>query len=326
MIHLDAAVKQMSFSKLKLVIPYILSSAAILIFIDYLLRNAERFKELLDLSIGSLFLLAGLVLVTLVANGLLNYLLYQDLGAPATFNESIGLAAVNTLANLLPFTGGMMAKGVYLKKKYELAYTRFLSATLALYVCFVAANGVIGSMILAYWTLSEGFSIPVPLILAFLGMVVSLIVFWIPINVPNVSGKWKKRLARLLSGWHVLRHNQSLIIKLVGVQLFMTLIFAGRFWIAFHILSQEVSLMQCILFAAATILTRLVSITPGALGIREAIVAAIAAVLGFEVDVSIIAVGIDRLVATFVIIVVGTVYTYVLSRQVINDSLSISDS
>jgi hypothetical protein len=132
------------FSKWKSYLPYILSVAALLVFIAYLYRNAGRYQQLLDLSASSLFLLLGLVLTFISGNGLTNYVFYRGLGLPLTFNEGIGLAAVNTLANQFPFAGGMIAKGVYLKQRYKLTYTRFLSATLALYVCFVAANGVVG--------------------------------------------------------------------------------------------------------------------------------------------------------------------------------------
>ena len=94
-----------------------------------------------------------------------------------------------------------------------------------------------------------------------------------------------------------------------------TLLCAARYWIAFHTLSQDVTYAQCLLFAAATILTRLVSIAPGGLGVREGIVAGVASLLGFEAGVSAVAVGLDRLVATSVIIVLGTIYTYLLSAK-----------
>jgi uncharacterized protein (TIRG00374 family) len=58
-----------------------------------------------------------------------------------------------------------------------------------------------------------------------------------------------------------------------------------------------------------------VNIAPGGLGVREGIVAGVASLLGFEAGVSAVAVGIDRLVATSVVIVLGTIYTYVLSKK-----------
>jgi uncharacterized membrane protein YbhN (UPF0104 family) len=307
-----------NFSRLKSYLPYLLSIAALFALFAYLYRNAERYQQLLDLSAGSLFRLFSLVLMFTLANGLINYLFYHGLGLPLTLNEGIGLAAVNTLANQLPFAGGMIAKGVYLKQRYKLTYTRFLSATLALYVCFVATNGVVGVAVLAYLALVDDTMVPTLLILGFSAMAASVLLLWLPVDASSVPDKWGQRLAQLVDGWQVLSQNRLLVGELVGVQILIILMFAGRFWIAFHALSQDVTLAQCILFSAATILTRLVSIAPGGFGVREAVVAGVASVLGFDVGVSVVAVGIDRLVATVVIIALGTVYAYILSKKVAN--------
>jgi uncharacterized membrane protein YbhN (UPF0104 family) len=306
----------MSSSKLKRYSPYILSIAVLLALIFYLHGNADRYQQLLDLSAGSLLLLAGLVLVFAFSKGLINYFFYRGLGVYLTLNEGIGLAAVNTLANQLPFAGGLIAKGVYLKQRHELAYTRFLSATLALYVCFVAANGAIGIAVLVYWKLVHQATVPTLLILGFSCMAASIFLLWLPIDFSFISGKWGQRLAQLMDGWQVLSQNWPMVGRLIGLQVFVTLLFAGRFWIAFHALSQDVTLAQCVLFSSANILTTLVTITPGGLGVREGIVAGVASLLGFEASVSVVAVGIDRLVSTLVIIALGAVYTYVLSKKV----------
>jgi len=254
----------------------------------------------------------------------INYTFYRGFGVFVTFNESIGLAAINTLANQLPFAGGLVAKGVYLKQRHKLAYTYFLSSTAALFVLFVAVNGIVGVVVITYWAFVNNINVPIFLLLGFLGMAATLVILWFPfdkgilLDKGVLRGKWGKRLAQLMEGWQVLGQNQRLVQKLIVLQLLMVLIFAGRFWVAFHMLSQDVTIAQCILFAAASILTQLVSITPGALGIRELIVAGVASILGFDIGVSIVAVGIDRLVATSVIIVMGSIYTYVLSKNAVN--------
>jgi len=307
-----------TFSKLKPYLPRILSIAAWLVFIAYLYRSANRYGQLLTLSPGLLFLSLGLVLTVIFGNGLTNYLLYRGLGVRLTVNEGIGLGAVNSLANQFLSGGGMVAKGIYLKGRYELTYTRFLSATLALYIFFLAANGIVGIAVLVYLALMDDAVVPMPLILGFSGMAVTVSLLWLPLDASSVSGKWGQRLAQLLDGWQILNQNRPLLGKLVGIRILMILISAGRYFIAFHILSQDVTLAQCILFSSASILTRLVAITPGGLGVHEAIVTGVAFMFGFEAGVSIVAVGIDRLIATVVILSLGTVYTYILSKKTTN--------
>lgn len=305
-------------SKLKSIIPYGLTLIAVGLFGGYLYQNADRYQQLLNLSADSLLAMVGLSILLISINGLLNYFQYRELDVPLTINEGIGLASVNTLANQLPFAGGLVAKAVYLRQRYVLAYTRFLGATLALYVCFVAANGLVGIIILTYLYLVYDIPLSPLFLLGFSGMILSTAILWLPINANSISGKWGQRLSQLLSGWQIFKQNWLLLGKLVALQLVMALIFAVRLDLAFGVLSQDVNLVYCILFSSATILSRLISIAPGGLIIREGIIAAIAAVLDFDVGITVVAVGIDRLVSTSVIILMGSIYTYLLSKKAVN--------
>ena len=307
---------QIAISKLRAYLPYVLSVGALSIFVVYLWQNVDRYQKLLNFSFDTLLSLVGLAFVFALVNGSINYFFYRALDVFLTFNESIGLAAVNTLANQLPFAGGLVAKGIYLKQRHQLAYTHFLSATMALYVCFVAVNGAVALMILGYWALGSGVRVPLALILGFSGMMASVASLWFPMDVLFLPGKIGKRLMKLAEGWRVLSENVYLVGVMTGFQILMTLVFAARLWIAFHALSQDVTYAQCLLFSSATVLTRLVNIAPGGLGVREGIVAGVASLLGFEAGVSAVAVGLDRLVATSVVIVLGAIYTYILSKKV----------
>lgn len=308
---------QTTYNKFKAYLPYVLSLVALMIAAVYLYRNADRYQQLLNVSPLLLLSLLGLIVSFIFVKGCINYLLFRGLGVTLTLNEGIGLATINTLANQLPFAGGMVAKGVYLKQRYQLAYTHFLSATLVLYVWFVTANGALGLTVLGYWFFTNTIRIPILLSIMFLGMMSSICLLWVPISTSLVSGTWGKRLMQLDQGRRVLSGNLELIGQTVALQVITTLLFAGRFWIAFHILSQNISLEQCILFASANVLTTLITITPGGLGVREGIVAGIASILGFDLGVSVIAVSIDRAVATATIAIVGAVYTYALSKKAI---------
>lgn len=313
--EMELSAKKGAVSRLKTYLPYILSLGALLGFVIYLWCNFERYHQLLNLSSWALFSLLGLVLAFALINGAINYFFYRALGVFLTFNEGIGLAVFNTLANQLPFAGGLVAKGVYLKQRHQLAYTHFLSATMALYVCFVAVNGAMALTVLGYWALVRSTTVPVLLVLGFLGMTASIVSLWLPVHALSLPGKAGSLFTQLAEGWRVLIRNWGLVGIMISFQALTTILFAGRFWIAFHALSQDVTFTQCLLFSSATVLTRLVNFVPGGLGVREGIVAGVASVLGFEAGVSAVAVGIDRLVATLVIIVLGIVYMYILGRE-----------
>src|SRR5262249_38610198 len=136
-------------------------------------------------------------------------------------------------------------------------------------------------------------------------MTVSIFIFWLPIDrikMPLAIRKWTDQA---LEGWMLFSKQPTLLLKLLGLQFAATLFLALRYWLAFQMLSQHVSWTQVLLFSSASILTQLISFAPGGLGVREAIVGAVALALGFDLTVSVAAVELDRLVITFTIVLVG---------------------
>lgn len=304
----------MNMRSLGKLLPVIISIGLLVGFAIYLSRNAHRFVTLLNISPSLLLLAVALNLTAFAGNGLINLVLYRHLGAAVIVAEAMSLAAVNTLANLLPFAGGMVAKGAYLKRKFGLTYTRFLSATVALFVLMVSASGAVGLATLAYMRLVLGRDVPRLLVAGFLVMLLGIAILWLPASlVPR--GRWTARFEQFLDGWRFVGRRPALLIMLLLLQLALMVVLAGRYWTAFHLMSQNVSLADCLLFAAATVLTQLVTITPDGLGIREGIVGGIATLLGFDIGVSVVAVTIDRLVSTAITIALGSLASYHLARR-----------
>lgn len=294
--------------------PSLLSLLVLMLFAVYISRNASEFAQLLNLSLPLLLLAVFLHTLNFAGNGLINLLLYRRLGATVGVTESMSLAAVNSLANLLPFAGGMVAKGVYLKRRFKLGYTRFLSATVALFMLMVAASGAVGLATLTYRSFGPEDETPLLLVGGFVVMLLSLTILWLPPSlVPR--GRWSVRFQQFLDGWRFMRRRPRLLVLLLLLQLGLTFVLASSYWIAFRIMSQPVSLADCLLFAAGSVLTQLVTITPDGLGVREGIVGAIASLLGFDLGISIVAVTIYRLIGTAITIALGSLASYHLARR-----------
>lgn len=86
----------------------------------------------MTLSVEQAESLAGLVVGTLLYSGVINYLVYRNLGMLLLSGESPGLASVNALSNQLPYAGGLVAKGTCLMNRHSLAYRRCPSTVEAL--------------------------------------------------------------------------------------------------------------------------------------------------------------------------------------------------
>ncbi len=311
----------MSVKNIRSYIPLIIVLLAFVILGVFITRNVDRLGKLFQLSYDRLLLLALLALITSLINGWVNYLLYTYLGLNISFLSSYGLATVNTLANQLPLSGGLIAKGIYLKKKFDLPYTKYVSATIALFVVFLTTNGSIGLSLLNVYYWSAGTPAPLVINLGFLLMISSISLFWMPLRMDLFPEKWREYIRKMNEGWRVLKKNINLLIGLIAIQLLAILIMGLRFWLAFQFFAQDISFHLCVLYASATILTRLISVIPGGIGVREGIVAGMAAIFGFEAGVSVLAVGLDRLVSTILIAVLGTVFSYFLSKDALERSL-----
>ena len=271
----------------------IISLGIIAAFVYYLYVNANQYRDLLHVSATGAAMLFVLSLVFPILNGLQNVFLYRSLGAEISYRDGFLLTAASTLANQLPISGGVISKGYYLKRKYNLSYTKFVSSTIALFVCFVAVNGFIGMPILLYWILFEKIVVHPVLLIAYAIMAACLLIFWLPLDRIKLPKKIRNWSHQAIEGWILISRNPVLLFQLVGSQFLLMLLLAIRYWLAFRMLSQNVTVAQTLLFATASILTQLVSIAPGGLGVREALVGGVASALGFDAGVSVVAVGLE---------------------------------
>ena len=299
---------------------YIFPMCVLIALALYVGNNIEKFDELFQLSPLALGQLILLISLFLTLNGILGTLLYRASGVSIGFLEGIGLGVMSSLANLLPFAGGIVSRAVYLRWRHGLTYGSFLGVTTALYIIFFTVNGVLALtslIILIRLNSYEARSLWL-LFSLFTAMAMSILVIFFPLE-KILPKQWKKFGKQLLGGWMVLRQQPKVTLLIVGVQIVGVFLYAGRYWISFHALSQDVSYIQCLLFSSATVLTQLVSIAPGGLGVQEGIVAGVATVLGFDPGVSAVAVSLDRLVATTMVVFSGTLSTYLLGKDIVKD-------
>lgn len=283
--------------------------------------NYDRLVEIFKISYWSAFFLLLLPIVFMLNNGISNYFLYQELGIQISVRNSVGLSVINTLGNLLPFSGGLIAKGLFLKQRYGLTYAKYLSATGALFVCFLSTNGLIGFVSLGFLSILRKVHIPGYLLIGFILLMSSMILFWFPFNHKLFPKRFRKKIKNIEGGWQILRDNPNLLLLLVIIQAISVIITGLRFFISFRTFSQPVSFVDCLVFSSATILTRLVSIVPAGIGVREGIVAGLGTVLGFDAGVSAVAVGFDRIIATLTVILLGFYFTYDLGMDLFQENV-----
>jgi len=288
----------------------LLTLAALGALVVFLVQNRDYIAARYAPRPDAFLAIAAMVVATLVVRSLTHQVLFERLGISASSFDWFRLVTVSSFTNYLPMSAGMFAKAFFLKRVHALPYRTFAAGQVALLVVVVSTNGVVGlaTLVIALREYAGGI-----VGAGFALMVGSAALMLLPASaLRRLSGRWLpwdvEAAPALRRGWPAA----------AALQVGNLLATAAAFRIAFAMGSSTVDMAACIVFSAAAMLTRLVAITPGAIGIREFLVGGLAYLTGFELRDAVIASTAVRTVEIAVIFFLGGVFTHRLSDQVLS--------
>jgi hypothetical protein len=288
----------------------LLTLAALTVLAIFLAHNRAYIAEHYAPRPEAFFAIAALIVATLGLRGLSHRVLFQCLGIRASDSDWFRLVTVTSFTNYLPLSAGMVAKAFFLKRVHSLPYRIFAVGQVALLVVVMTTNGAAGLLTLAVAFPGQLVGIVGAGFVLMLGSGVLLF-------LPSRPLRWlaDRRLPWEADATPALRRAApAAALFQVGILLAT----AATLRIAFAMGASEVGFAACIVFAAASMLTRLVSVTPGAIGIREFLVGGLAYLTGFELRDAVIAATATRTVEIAVIFLLGGVFTHRLSNEVMS--------
>jgi hypothetical protein len=288
----------------------LLTLCALAVLGIFLIRNRDYIALHYALRPEAFVAIAALVVATLALRGLAHRALFGRMGISASAFDWFRLVTVSSFTNYLPLSAGMVAKAFFLKRVHELPYRTFAVGQVALLVVIMSTNGAVGLATLAL-EFPEHVSGIVGVGFAVMTAAAALMF------LPTAAAQ---RLSRRWLAWEA---DTALGIRLAwpAVALFQVgilLATAATLRIAFGLGSSQVGFAACVVFAGASMLTRLVSITPGAIGIREFLVGGLAHLTGFSLRDAVIASTAVRTVEIAVIFALGGIFTHHFSSRVIS--------
>ena len=288
----------------------LLTLAALAVLAIFLIRNRGYIAAHYAPRPEAFLAIAALVVATLALRGLAHQVLFGRMGISASAFDWFRLVTVSSFTNYLPLSAGMVAKAFYLKRVYSLPYRTFAVGQVALLIVIMSTNGAVGLATLAV-------DFPehvVGIVGAGFAVMIGAAVLMFP---PTAAVRW---LSSRWPAWEagatpeIRRAWPAVALYQVGI-LVAT---AATLRIAFAMGSSNVGFAACVVFAAASMLTRLVSITPGAIGIREFLVGGLAHLTGFSLRDAVIASTAVRTVEVAVIFALGGIFTHHLSGRVMS--------
>jgi len=114
----------------------------------YLKKQPELLVRMTAVPTSLLVYLIILRLLFLATSGLYTRLFAKKLGIHLAIKEWFGLAIITAMGNYLtPLSGGMVARGAYLKRRHALPYSQFLILLASNYFIILGLAGLIGVML-----------------------------------------------------------------------------------------------------------------------------------------------------------------------------------
>ncbi|MFA6553093.1 MAG: lysylphosphatidylglycerol synthase transmembrane domain-containing protein [Patescibacteria group bacterium] len=304
--------------RLKVIIRYVFLVITV-VFIGYLFSdNLGKLKVLLEISIPNFVVLSILALATFVANGIKNVLLLRPFKVRLRFTEWFGLSVVNSFWNYLPFQGGLVAKGMYLKRQHQFAYTEYASTVSASYLITFFTFGLVGCAGLALAYFMNHALVFMPVLIYTVLAVVPLIA----VIIISRGESWCKRfprLARFFSGARIIFKDKKTVTSLVLLDVGMLAVYVARLALCFSATGLHVDFYFIILVTPIALLSIFFTITPGGLVVREALIGLFAFWYSLNVGDIVVASLLDRAVLMVWVFGLGLVFNYFLSRRVFGD-------
>jgi uncharacterized membrane protein YbhN (UPF0104 family) len=282
----------------------------------YLSANFGQFRETLAWNPATLGLLSGLVLIQFVLLGLFNRVILKGFDLVLSFKEWFGLSIITTLGNyLLPPRGGAGLRAAYLKKRRGFPLTHFMSTFVAFYVLHLAAAGLFGLLALAALP-DLGREVTAPLLI-FLGAVTlfSAIVVLFPVRAAWFDRPGLRLAARLIEGWQTIKGRRSMVGLLLILVLANYLVQGAMILAAYRSLGLDLGAAGAVLVTSLLSLTSLIALTPGGLGIQEAVLVFSTGALGILPAQSLAAALTIRAVVLFWTFLLGPIFSLWLLKK-----------
>ncbi|HLC46917.1 MAG TPA: lysylphosphatidylglycerol synthase transmembrane domain-containing protein [Candidatus Nanoarchaeia archaeon] len=303
-------------STIKKIISMALLVFFILWFVYYLNSHSSDFKQLSLVNSAYIFYFIMINFSFYITNGLLIKYFLEPFNIHLNIKEWFGLSILTSFYNTItPFRGGSIARASYLKKKHGFSYASFLSTLIGIYVINVMIASLLGiiSMVLLYLKF-DMFNYLILFI--FIGLFIStLIIVIISPNLSNTQNKVFNVLIRVINGWHLIRKNNKLVLTVSTIMVAQLMLGVLGTILVYGLFDAHIGLIKSMFLVSVSYLGNFISITPGALGISEAVQVFSALIVGITPSQSLAAALTGRAISLVLLIITGPLFSYLLFKR-----------
>jgi uncharacterized membrane protein YbhN (UPF0104 family) len=302
-------------TNLRSVFSIFLLLASCLGIIIYLATHIELLKSLRNILIAQAILLIILRTLFTGVNGLYLKIFTTKFHVQLSVKEWFGLPFITYMGNqITPLSGGMIARAIYLKHRHSLSYTRFATLLAANYLVIFWVAGLVG--MLACFSLGSLHSTQWLLATFFATVVVLISVI---ISLPSFSLHGRNRIVRImnasLEGWSVVKSDRNLLVSASFITLISIVLNSASFWLAYHSINISLSPQAAVLISLLPSFFIVMNITPGNLGIQEAVISITSGLVGGGIGEGLLVALLIRASTLLPAFTFGPIFSIVLIRS-----------
>jgi uncharacterized protein (TIRG00374 family) len=160
----------------------------------------------------------------------------------------------------------------------------------------------------------QSFRLEIPLFFGGVSCAVILLAL-MPNAELKASNRWNRALSKAWEGWNIIRTDFSLLLKVSALTLVSFLLAAASLFVAYRALGLPIDFLTALLIGLFTSLSILLRVTPGNLGIQEAVISLTSALLGAGFEEGFLGAILVRTASLIVVFVLGPVFSYLLARD-----------
>lgn len=267
----------------------LITIAVLVLFLVYFSLNIEKFKPILKVNLALLLIIAAANIMVIMMNGLFTKFILEPFKKRIPVLESFYVSLISSVGNFFAPAGtGFGFRAVYLKKKFGLPYSEYLSTLAGNYVIVFLVNSFFG--LLALYLLKDKQNAQYNiLVLVFAAILLASII----LSLIKIPGDWLRKARshhlsslanifnRITQGWNEISANRKLMFKLIVLTIFNFSLTVLMTWLIIKALHFHINFAPLLLFSVLGTLSLFINLTPANLGVKEAIYIFSSTVLGF---------------------------------------------
>ena len=276
----------------------------------------DLFYSILRIKPGYVIILLCLFILVQLVNGYRVFMIVRFFGAHIKTFDWICLPYITSYLNYLPVNAGSGATAVFLKKKYNLPYTKFVSMSGALLLlqmfCFSTSGLLLMTFIRIVKGHTNGYAV---MVLLFIAAAVIGTRF-VPVGFVKGESRVSNWIKSALTGFEDLRKEKSLLLSLM-INSYLQLALMGlTIYFTFMSLGLLVDYLDGLLLGIFTSVSKYNFLFPGQLGLREIFIGFVTKMVQGSFNDGIIVAVTDRVISGVATIFLGNIFMWMIIRRI----------